>query len=72
MWVSAIPSIMKSPNEGILNSRSNNSNRLLLFDEKDAEPSAAGNISDPGEDSFGISGSPCRKKLRKRSSYHEW
>ncbi|XP_030521443.2 protein ENHANCER OF LHP1 1 [Rhodamnia argentea] len=74
VWESVIPSSMKSPAEGIPNSRSNNSNGLLLFDEEEEEyeePSAAGSISDPGEDSFGESGPPCRKRLRKQSTYDE-
>ncbi|XP_019189746.1 PREDICTED: WD repeat and HMG-box DNA-binding protein 1 [Ipomoea nil] len=65
LWESAVPSSMKSPTEDVPSWGSNGSNGLLLFDEE--EPSAAGSLSDPGEDSHDESDLPSRKRLRKQS-----
>ncbi|KAK1565318.1 hypothetical protein Q3G72_024025 [Acer saccharum] len=70
VWESVVPSSMKSPTEDIPNSRSKNSNRLLLFDEEQ-EPSISGSLSDLGEDSHCESEPPTRKRLRKHSIVEE-
>lgn len=71
VWESIVPSSMKSPTEDIPNSRSKNSNGLLLFDEEEQEPSTSGSLSDLGEDSHGESELPKRKRLRKHSVFDE-
>ncbi|KAL5749016.1 hypothetical protein ACOSQ2_026313 [Xanthoceras sorbifolium] len=71
VWESVVPSSMKSPTEDIPNSRSKNSNGLLLFDEEEQEPSTSGSLSDLGEDSHGESEPPTRKRLRKQSVVDE-
>ncbi|KAK2633663.1 hypothetical protein Ddye_002049 [Dipteronia dyeriana] len=70
VWESVVPSSMKSPTEDIPNSRSKNSNGLLLFDEEQ-EPSTSGSLSDLGEEIHGESGPPTRKRLRKHSIVDE-
>lgn len=70
VWESVVPSSMKSPTEDIPNSRSKNSNGLLLFEEEE-EQSMSGSLSDVGEDSHGESELPTRKRLRKQSIVDE-
>uniref|UniRef100_A0A9I9DEJ9 WD repeat and HMG-box DNA-binding protein 1 n=1 Tax=Cucumis melo TaxID=3656 RepID=A0A9I9DEJ9_CUCME len=71
VWESVVPSSMKPPTEDIPKLQSRNSNGLLLFDEEDEEPSAHGNSSDLGEDSYHESEIPTRKRLRKHSTNDE-
>ncbi|XP_059644815.1 protein ENHANCER OF LHP1 1 [Cornus florida] len=71
VWESPVPSSMKSPAEGIPSLQSKNSNGLLLFDEDEKEPSTSGSLSDLGEDSYGESEPPSRKRLRKQSAYDD-
>lgn len=73
VWESVIPSSMKSPVEGIPNSRLKNGNGLLLYDEdEDEELTAQGSISDAGDDSCSDSELPSRKRLRKTSHGEYW
>ncbi|KAL2935394.1 WD repeat and HMG-box DNA-binding protein 1 [Bienertia sinuspersici] len=69
VWESVIPSSMKSPTEDVLQSKQ--SNGLLLFDEEEQEQSISASLSDLGEDSFGESVPPTKKRLRKSSLFEE-
>ncbi|XP_057952371.1 protein ENHANCER OF LHP1 1 [Malania oleifera] len=71
VWESAVPSSMKSPTEDVPSLQSRNSNGLLLFDEEKQEPSTSGSLSDVGEDSYGESEPPSRKRLKKRPAKDE-
>lgn len=76
VWESVIPSSMKLPTEGISSLQSKNSNGLVFFEEEEEEeeeePGPSGSLSDRGEDSFGESGPPARKRLRKQSVAEEF
>ncbi|KAL7242338.1 hypothetical protein ACSBR1_014833 [Camellia fascicularis] len=63
--ICSVPSLMKSPTEGIPTLQSKNSNGLLLFDEEKEEekPYIYGSLSNLGEDSHDEFEPPSRKRL---------
>ncbi|KAK4773370.1 hypothetical protein SAY87_028389 [Trapa incisa] len=71
IWESVIPSSMKLPTEGILSSHSKNNNGLIFFEEEE-EVGLSGSLSDLGEDSFGESGPPTKKRSRKQFAVEEF